>query len=133
MSVSRSRRQNSAVSSGPLNIFQLPAISTGRAYSSTRDRGDAGELASFEQLERGAAAGRDPRDAFGDAGFVDGPDGVPAADDGVAVAVGERAGDRERPFCEARPFEHPHRPVPEHRARAGDAPGELLARPRADV
>ena len=45
------------VSPGPLNIFQLPAIST----SCLGNRRHARELLALEQLERGAAARRDPR------------------------------------------------------------------------
>ena len=53
-------------------------------------------------------------------GLVDRADGVAAADDGEAVAVGDRLRDRERALGEARPLEDAHRAVPEHRLRAGD-------------
>src|SRR3954453_18165115 len=132
-SSSRSTRQNSAVSTGPLNIFQLPAISMARAYSSTGNRGDTRQLATLEQLERGPAAGRDPRDAIGDAGVMDGADGVSPAHDCVTATVGDRPRDGERPLGEARPLEDAHRPVPEHRLRTGDLLGERVARARADV
>src|SRR5439155_687379 len=35
-SARRNSRQNAAVSAGPLNIFQFPAISTGRSYEDSR-------------------------------------------------------------------------------------------------
>ena len=85
------------------------------------DRLHAGELLALEQLERRAAAGRDPRDAVGDAGLVHGAHRVAAADDREAVAVGDRlARPRTCPSANARPLEHAHRPVPEHGLRAGD-------------
>ena len=68
---------------GPLNIFQLPAISIRQTGSPPTP----GKLLALEQLERRAAAGRDPRDAVGDARLVDGADRVAAADDGEAVAA----------------------------------------------
>src|SRR5688572_21550368 len=67
-SSSRSAQQNAVASRGPLNIFQLPAISTG---SGRRDRRHAGQLLALEQFERRAAARGDPRDPVGDAGLVD--------------------------------------------------------------
>src|SRR6188768_1696527 len=82
--------RNARVSAGPLNIFQLPAISI---CSFSRDHRDAGELPALEQLERGAAAGRDPGDSLVETELVDGADGVAAADDGVAVHVRNRLGD----------------------------------------
>ena len=56
----------------------------------TGNRRHAGQLLAFEQLERGAAAGRDPRDPVGDARLVHGAHRVAAADDREAVAVGDR-------------------------------------------
>ena len=85
-----------------------------------RDRCHARELLALEQLERGAAAGGDPRDAVGDAGLVDGAHRVAAADDREAVAVGDRPRDRERALGEARPLEDAHRAVPEDRLRGRD-------------
>src|SRR4051812_36668317 len=44
-------RQNSAVSAGPLYIFQLPAISMGAPILRLGDRGDARQLLALQQLE----------------------------------------------------------------------------------
>ena len=91
-----------------LYIFQLPAISL-RICS--RDRHqippsllaqvsvDARQLLALEELERGAAAGRDVGDLVGEAVLLDGRDRVAAADDGdraVRGGVGQRLRDRER-------------------------------------
>src|SRR3954453_7936514 len=104
-----------------------------RAYSSLWDGGDAWELPALEQLEGGSAARGDPRDSACDARVVHGPDRIAAADDGVAVALGQGTGDGEAAFGEARPFEDAHRTVPEHRLCARDLRGELRTRARADV
>ena len=54
-------------------------------------------------------------------------DRVAAADDRVAVVVGDRLRDAERALGEPRPLEDSHRPVPEHRLRAADHVREVLA------
>src|SRR5262249_52768510 len=69
----------SAAGSGPRNIFQLPAMSTTRILGG-RNRGHAGELLAFEQLEARPAAGRDPGDAIGEVELVERPHRVGAAD-----------------------------------------------------
>src|SRR5262249_170797 len=70
---------------------------------------------AFEQLQSGAAAGRRPRHPAGEAELVQRPDRIGAADDGKRLGVRDGLGHRFRPFGEARPFEDPHRPLPEDR------------------
>ncbi len=94
---------------------------------------DSRELLALEQLERSAAARRDPGDARLEAELVDGPDGVTAAHDCEGVRVGDCLGDGLRAAGEPFPLEDPHRPVPEDRAGPADVPGEQVARGRADV
>ena len=130
-SSSRSARQNSAASARPLEHLPV-AGDQHRAYADGI-AATPGKLLALEQLERGAAAGRDPGDAVGDAGLVDRAHGVAAADDREAVAVGHGARDGERALGEARPFEDAHRPVPEDGLRVGDRGRELLARLGPDV
>ena len=89
--------------------------------SSGGNRGHARQDVALEQLEAGAAAGRDVIDAVGEAGLRDGRDRVAAADDGVARAGGDRLGHGARAGGERRELEGAHRAVPEHGARPGDA------------
>src|SRR3954447_685676 len=93
----------------------------------------AGKLLALEQLERRAASGGDPRDAVGNPRVVHGANRVAAADDGEAVRLGERAGDRECPLGELRPLEDTHRAVPEGRACRRDALREVGTRLWTDV
>ena len=64
--------------------------------SLVRQRLDARQRLPAEELERGAAAGRDVRDAIGDAGLVDGRHRIAAADDRRALDVRHRLRDAER-------------------------------------
>src|SRR5216683_4282944 len=79
---------------------------------------DAGEFASAEKFEGGAATGGDMRDFVGDAGLMDGGDGVTAADDGGGAAAGG-GGDGschfERALREGGHFEDAHGTVPDDR------------------
>ena len=59
--------------------------------------------------------------------------GVAAADDGEAVDLGERLGDRPGALGEGGDLEDAHRAVPEDRAGVGERGGEGRARLRADV
>src|SRR4051812_27526769 len=82
-----------------------------------RNGGHAGQLPALPQLERRTAAGRDPRDARGEAELLDRPHRVAAADDGIALAGGDRLGDGLRALREPRPLEDAHGAVPEDRSR----------------
>src|SRR3954466_11003951 len=73
---------------------------------------DAGELASAEEFERGAAAGRDVRDAGGDARLRDARERIAAADYRRPVHLRDRPGDRHRAVRERVDFEDAHRTVP---------------------
>src|SRR3954453_12917673 len=84
-SAATSSWQNASVSDAVLNIFQLPAMSMSLLLW---DREDAGKFLAFEQLERGAAPGRDPGDPVGEAELLDRAYRVAAADDGVGRRVG---------------------------------------------
>src|SRR3954453_7240836 len=128
-SAAASSRQKASVSVASLNIFQFPAMS----ISGLRDRENAREFLAFEQLERGAAAGRDPGDPVGEAHLLDRADGVAAADDRVGAGVRHRVGDGLRAVGEARELEDAHRAVPEDRLRGRDDRREALAAARADV
>src|SRR5687768_4167302 len=81
-----------------LYIFQFPAMK-GVLISSLRQRRDPRQRLPSEELERGAAAGRNVRDAIGHASLRDRGDGIAAADDGGPVDVGDRECDRDRPLC----------------------------------
>src|ERR1700716_3915102 len=93
----RKEEKNARVSASVLYIFQLPAITRRRIESSRKNKDkynaetprtqrvrgeeresfvgegfDAGEFASSEEFEGGAASGGDVRDLVGDAGLMDG-------------------------------------------------------------
>ena len=126
------RRRTRRVSAGPLNIFQLPAISIG--LTPHRDRGHAGELLALEQLERGAAAGGDPRDAVGEAELVQRPHRVAAADDRERLR--SRRPRRRPRSCPAAKRGHSKTPIGPFQKTVfavGDRGGERLARLRPDV
>jgi hypothetical protein len=94
---------------------------------------DAREDLALEHLERGAAAGGDVVDAVGEAGLVDRRDAVAAADQGVAGALGDRAGQREGAAGEGRALEQAHRAVPEQHLGVADGGGEAGLGVGADV
>ena len=71
--------KNASVSAGPLYIFQLPAISL--RISCLRDCGHAREHLALEQLERRAAARRDPRDLVRQPELLDCAHGIASSDD----------------------------------------------------
>ena len=87
-----------------------------------------GKLLALEQLERGAAAGRDPGDLVGEPELVDRADGVAAADD--RVAVDGRRPPRRPPSSRRRTA--PTRTRPSARSRRPSSPRGSAARsPRA--
>src|SRR2546423_2281088 len=94
------------------------------------DRSDARELLALQELERGAAARRDPADALGQAELGEGAGRVGAAHDGEAVTSRDGLRDRLRPLGEAWPLEDAHRPVPEDGSRLAQVGGEEPARLR---
>src|SRR5436305_11422054 len=79
---------------------------------------DARQLLALEQLERGAASGRESVDPPGEAELLQGGNRVAAADDRLSRRVGNRLGDGAGARREGLELEGPHRSVPEHGARA---------------
>ena len=78
--------------------------------------GDPGQLATLEELERGAAAGADVGHPVGEALLLDGRDRVAAADDDGRAGVGhvgQEPGHRPRALGERRDLEDAERSVPE--------------------
>src|SRR5262249_12567917 len=126
--------QKARVSACVLNIFQLPAISIVPILCG-RNRRHARQLLALEQLEGGAAARRDPRDAACEAELVQRTHRVTTAHHRVCLRERNRFGHRLRALREAGPLENAHRAVPEDRPGAvqegGDAPPRL--RPDAEA
>src|SRR5262245_18354282 len=133
---SLSSRQNSTVSPGPLNIFQLPAMSTRRILRAVVPRGDGRdtrELLPLQELERGATPDRDPGDPVGQSRLRHRADRVAAADDRIGPRVRDRLCHRSRALGEPGPLEDAHPAVPEDRPRDGDPFRQRRPRLRADV
>src|ERR1700694_1053191 len=108
----RNEEKNARVSASVLYIFQLPAI-TRRRIESSRERKDnaetlrmqrvrreeresfvgegfdAGEFASAQEFEGGAASGRDVRNFVCNTGLMDRGDGVTTPDDRSGAAASE--------------------------------------------
>ena len=116
-------------------IFQLPATIGLRAHHSQSllQRGHARQDLAFDELERGAAAGRDVAELVGQAGLLDGLDRLAAADDRRRARIGHGVGHGERARGEARILEDAHRAVPQHRAGCADLGVERVDGARADV
>src|SRR5687768_11084766 len=100
---------------------------------SLSERGQAGEVALLEELERRATAGGHVVDLVVEAELGERRGAVAPADDGEAPAVGHRLGHRLRARREPRILEHAHRAVPEDRAGLTDHVDELDGRTRPDV
>src|SRR5256885_2001245 len=98
-------------------IFQLPASNgrRGSLVATSRLQGfDAGKGLALQVLQGGAAAGRDvPEGGLVEAELPDRGRGVPAADDGEPVDLGDRLGHAAGTGGERRELQHPHRPVPQ--------------------
>lgn len=92
-----------------------------------------GQVAVREQLEGCAAAGRDVVHGAVGRELGERGGGVASAGHGEPWGIGERLGHGAGPGLEPGIFEHPHRPVPEHRAGLGDAGREVGGRGGADV
>ena len=124
--------QNSRVSRGPLNIFQLPAISFMRS-GITATPGSSLPSSSSSAAPPPVEA-HETRST--QAELVQRADRVGAADDRERVRARDRLGDRLRALGEARPLEDAHRAVPEDRLRrarsrrrsARASPGRCRAR-----
>src|ERR1700693_63462 len=124
-----SSTQNSAVSAGPLYIFQLPAISTSRL----RDCRHSGQFFPFQELEGGTSARRGPIHVVDEPHFRQRPDRIRASDDRVRVRAGNGFGHYLRSLGEARPLEDAHRPVPKDGLRLRDSLREGVAGLGSDV
>src|SRR3954468_6395650 len=97
----------SRASADVLNIFQLPAM-YGRRPSGVIERLHSGEILPLEQLERRAAAGRQMRDAIGQAELRQRRGGVAATDDGGAGRLGDGLGHPARAGRERLHLERTH-------------------------
>src|SRR5712664_1947297 len=98
-----------------------------------RDRGDAGQSLSLDELERGAAPGRDMRHLAGEAELLDRLHRLAAADDRHRAARREELRDALRAGRERWDLEDADRSVPEDGLRATDLVRVVLRRVRTDV
>src|SRR3954452_14675438 len=112
-----------SVSSIVLCIFQLAVRIAVR--SGILQRLHPWKVVALHQLERGAAAGRDPVNLVGETEPLQRRDRIATADDGVTGRRRDRLGDGAGAGVEGRDLEGPHRPVPEERSRAGDPLAEV--------
>ena len=94
-------------------LVHLPVAGDEHQPSSSGYRRHAGQLLALEELERRAAAGRDPRDPVGEPELVERAYRVAAADDRVPVTAATASRHGLRALREARPLEDAHRAVPE--------------------
>src|SRR3954447_6078818 len=122
----------SRASAEVLYIFQLPAMYC-RRPSGIVERLHAGQALALEQLERGAAAGREVVHLVPEAEAHQRRRRVAAADDRGAPRARHRLRHRARAGGERLHLEGAHRAVPEHRARARDFAAVRLRRAWADV
>src|SRR5689334_13819935 len=110
-------------------IFQLPLMSGLRSPLTLAllhpERRQAGKVAELEQLQRRAAAGRDPVHARRHVEPGERGRAVAAADHREGLRVDDSLRDRARPGREAIVFEHTHGAVPEHGAGVEDDVREL--------
>src|SRR5882762_9634530 len=130
--------KNARVSASVLYIFQLPAITrrrmarppkvrwtVGNAYPTRAKESvcsfvgegfDSGKFASSKKLQGSAAAGGDMGNFVGEAGLMNGCDGIAAADDrsGAGACSGsDSPGNLERAFRECGQLEYAHGTVPD--------------------
>src|ERR1700722_15071203 len=75
--------------------------------------GDRRQRLALDELEEGAAAGRDVGDAVLDAVLLDGGQCVAATGEREGLAARNRLGDRARALAELLELEHAHRAVPD--------------------
>src|SRR6202158_1999605 len=134
----RNEEKNARVSASVLYIFQLPAITRRRIESSRKRKDnaetlrtqrvrreeresfvgegfDAGEFASAEKFEGGAASGRDVRNFVCNTGLMDGGNGVATTNDRSGSAGsggGNGFGHFERALGESGHFEYAHGAIP---------------------
>src|SRR6266540_919738 len=121
-------RVNANASCTVLNIFQLAAMNGIRisvdpcttSDSRLAERDDTRQLAAAEEFQRCAAAGRDVRDAIGDARLGDRGNRVAAADDGRSFDLRDGPRHFDRALRERVDLEHTHRAIPGHRPGARD-------------
>src|SRR5438552_8695165 len=96
--------------------------------SDIRDRLHPGQSHPFEELERGAASGRDVRHLPGEPELLHRLHRFPAPDDRDGRSVGHRPGDRLGAVGVGGLFEQAERAVPEDRLRVRDVGRELTLR-----
>src|SRR5205085_5057407 len=80
----------------PPSLVHLP-VRGDQQRSGLRDDGDAGELFALEELERGAAAGREPRHVVRQAELLQCTRRIRAADDRERVRLSDGLGNGLRP------------------------------------
>src|SRR3954454_17049255 len=114
----RNSARNASVSSVVLCIFQLAARYVIRSGISQRLH--SGKLSSLDQLERGAATGREPVDGTREPEALQRSDGVAAAHHGVPGSRRHRLGDGAGPAREGLELEGAHGTVPEDGPGAAD-------------
>ena len=110
-------RTTSGGQAGHRPAFRPIAAAPSDAGAAVEQDGDPRQLATLEELERGAAAGRDVGHPVGQALLLDRGDRIAAADDDRRAGigpVGQEAGDRVRPMGERGDLEDAERAVPEH-------------------
>ena len=90
-------------------------------------RGQRGQVAVLDQLQRRAAAGRDEIDPAGQTELVERGGAVAAADDGEAAASATASATVRVPAANRSSSNDAHRPVPQHGPRIGDGVGEHFA------
>src|SRR5829696_9300539 len=123
--------RNRSVSSVVLCIFQLAARI---AVRSGIEQGlQARQVPPLHQLERGAAAGREPIDGIGKLEALQGGHRIAAADHGVPGGRRDRLGDGSGSTPERLELEGPHRPIPEDGPGPGDSLAEIGDRVAPDV
>src|SRR6266851_8561391 len=119
-------------------IFQFPLIrglrgASGPGIGRLSQGLQPWKLPVLQELEGRSPAGGHVVDVAGQPEGGQGSRAVAPSDDREASTAGNRLGDGARPSREAIVLEHPHGPVPEHRAGVGDLVGELRRRARSDV
>src|SRR5690606_15125155 len=94
---------------------------------------DRGERLAFQELEEGAAAGRDIPNLVCDAVLRDRRQRITTPGNGESRRRGDGPRQRLRAAREGVELEHAHRAVPDDRARRLEQAGQALGRDRPDV
>src|SRR5438067_2364845 len=117
---SRSDSTKRADSACVMFIVQLAATIFLRINLFVRKGGNAGQLFTFEQLERGATAGGNESHLVGQPGLLYRCDRVAAADNCRRSRFRQRFRDRSCPFGKIGNFKNADRPIPQNCLRFRD-------------